>query len=103
VLDENIAFGRGVEVCSNAMAQSMGLISFFKYRLFEGRYIQCECKPAQCSFGVCVSCCLQMTVRPPGCGNNLFGPVGGNQKFLTNMLLPSSGSAWVGSQGVVFG
>lgn len=37
-------------------------------------------------------------MRPPGCNNNLFGSVAENQKFLNNMLLPSSGSASVASQ-----
>ena len=60
--------------------------------------------PAACKLAQCVSCCLQSgtlcvlllahdTVRPPCCSNNLCGSVGENQKFLTDMLLPSSGSA----------
>jgi len=43
-------------------------------------------------FSGCVSCCVQLIVRPPGCGNGLFGSVGENRQFVTNVLLPSSGS-----------
>jgi len=68
--------------------------SLLKYGLFKGRCMQCECKLAQRSFRICVSCCLQMIVRPPGCSNSVFGSVSDEPAATVFRMGVGGKSAW---------